>query len=114
VESGEGIESLLVLYLLAILQNVLWNPVKELKDQLWQIMYRGRLLMWNPVKELKVLQSQPPSAARLLQWNPVKELKGLILLVTGQVLMSVESGEGIESPRTCIHHGPRTCPGGIR
>jgi len=32
----------------------MWNPVKELKDQLVKLISPHRIYVWNPVKELKV------------------------------------------------------------
>ena len=52
VESGEGIER--VQDAINRLWEILWNPVKELKDHLTSRYAAERKYAWNPVKELKV------------------------------------------------------------
>ena len=53
------------------------------------------------MKELKVIDGFWTSLAQKIPWNPVKELKGNELLMKIEVLeTAVESGEGIESPRS--------------
>ena len=53
-----------------------WNPVKELKEDSFEMLYLQIDLAWNPVKELKVIGGMLWHKSKFM-WNPVKELKDL-------------------------------------
>ena len=105
------------------LLQYLWNPVKELKDDLRDlavyayfvfvesgegiespyltaITHTWSVHSWNPEKELKVSSLSRWLKSRSLQWNPVKELKDRKdYVAVGNFSDYVESGEGIERQR---------------
>ena len=95
MESGEGIESTFAKN--ANEDELLWNPVKELKDIICGHYLDVPVQLWNPVKELKGKPFEQLMQEFFGKWNPVKELKDVYFRRSVDDPFHVESGEGIES-----------------